>query len=390
MRRAGGVPDRKLQAFHTENALVTAGPVRKTQYTNKVPLWEGAHSTLPREGNPLAAHRASQRGQSGENGIASDIDKGKSFLAADGDGLRQAALYEQTPIGDAARASLERDIRDFGAAVDNIVASGKLPRQPVKMLGQTPLVMRLLGRDTVTGKAAAQGGVYAAPHVFDGKHPNMTPKLWKQIPAALADPVAVLDSDSKEGKAKGDLVFMLELTDADGATVVVPVALQAKGKLGARVNIVKSAYAKENSGVPANTWFLRQLKKNARYVNGQKMKRWRGVAGVYFPFEAISNASGKTIYTDADLVKLREAQPTLYQSGRGETAAPGGNEKAQRFADLPPIEADSSLWFGEGKAEEATNFQGRIGLNVRLRLVGKGCGAGSPCLKMPTEICFTI
>ena len=64
--------------------VVTAGPVRKTQYKNKVPLWEGAHSTLPREGNPLVAHRASQRGQSGENSIASDIDKGKSFLAADG------------------------------------------------------------------------------------------------------------------------------------------------------------------------------------------------------------------------------------------------------------------------------------------------------------------
>ncbi len=46
----------------------------------------------------------------------------------------------------------------FGAAVDNTVAAGVPPSQPVKMLGQTPLVMRLLGRNTVTGKAAAQGG----------------------------------------------------------------------------------------------------------------------------------------------------------------------------------------------------------------------------------------
>ncbi len=335
--------------------VVTAGPVRKTQYKNKVPLWEGAHSTLPREGNPLVAHRASQRGQSGENSIASDIDKGKSFLAADGGGLHQAALYEQTPLGDTARASLERDIRDFGAAVDNIVAAGVPPSQPVKMLGQTPLVMRLLGRNTVAGKAAAQGGVYAAPHVFDGTHPNMTPELWKQIPAALADPVAVFDSDSPAGRARGDLVFMLELTDADGATVVVPVALQAKGKLGARVNIVKSAYAKENSGVPANTWFLRQLKKNTRYVNEKKWKHWRDIgSGAASPLVVPSNASNNTVYTDADLVKLREAQPTLYQSRLDETAAPGGNEKAQRFAALPPIEADSSLWFGEGKAIEAS------------------------------------
>ena len=239
---------------------------------------------------------------------------------AQGEALQQAALYEQTPLGETARASLERDSRDFGAAVDNIVAAGKLPSSPVKMLGQTPLVMRLLGRDTVTGKAAAQGGVYAAPHVFDGTHFNMTPEMWKQIPGALADPVAVFDSDSPAGRARGDLVFMLELTDADGATVVVPVALDApKGRNQAHVNIVKSAYAKESGGVPANKWFLRQLKKNARYVNGQKMKPWLRAAGADSPLGswkdlAAANASGNRIYTDADLVKLREAQLKLYQS----------------------------------------------------------------------------
>lgn len=190
---------------------------------------------------------------------------------AEGEALHQAALYEQTPLGDAARASLERDIRDFGAAVDSIVAAGKLPSSPVKLLGQTPLVMRLLGRDTVTGKAAAQGGVYAAPHVFDGTHPNVTPEMWKQIPAALADPVAVFDSDSPAGRARGDLVFMLELTDVNGATVVVPVALDAsKGRNQAHVNIVKSAYAKESGGVPANTWFLRQLKKIPAMSTGKR------------------------------------------------------------------------------------------------------------------------
>lgn len=195
---------------------------------------------------------------------------------ADGDALRQAALYEQTPMGDAARASLERDVHDFGVAVDNIVAAGKLPSDPVKMLGQTPLVMQLLGRDTVTGKAAAQGGIHAAPHVFDGTHPNMTPEMWKQIPAAMADPIAVFDSDSPAGRARGDLVFMLELTDANGATVVVPVALQAKGKLGARINIVKSAYAKESGGVPSNHWFTRQVKKKCPLCERAKVETLAG------------------------------------------------------------------------------------------------------------------
>lgn len=271
----------------------------------------------------------------------------------DGDALRQAALYEQTPMGDAARASLERDVHDFGVAVDNIVAAGKLPSDPVKMLGQTPLVMQLLGRDTVTGKAAAQGGIYAAPHVFDGTHPNMTPEMWKQIPAAMADPIAVFDSDSPAGRAKGDLVFMLELTDANGATVVVPVALDvAKGRKQAHVNIVKSAYSKESGGVPSNHWFMRQLKKNARYMNGQKMEPWLRAAGAASPLGSLkdvaaTNTSDNRIYTDADLVNLREAQPALYQPS-AET-----RDLKQRFAAMPLIEADSTQWFGPGRAIDA-------------------------------------
>lgn len=272
---------------------------------------------------------------------------------ADGDALRQAALYEQTPMGDAARASLERDVHDFGVAVDNIVAAGKLPSDPVKMLGQTPLVMQLLGRDTVTGKAAAQGGIYAAPHVFDGTHPNMTPEMWKQIPAAMADPIAVFDSDSPAGRAKGDLVFMLELTDANGATVVVPVALDvARGRKQAHVDIVKSAYSKESGGVPSNHWFMRQFKKNARYVNGQKMEPWLRAAGAASPLGSLkdvaaTNTSDNRIYTDADLVNLREAQPALYQPSAE------ARDLKQRFAAMPLIEADSTQWFGPGRAIDA-------------------------------------
>lgn len=247
------------------------------------------------------------------------------------DALWQAVQYEQTPMGDAARASFRRDIHDFGVAVDKIAAARKrladakeeeltgeekkLLSSPVRMLGQTPLVMQLLGRDTVTGKAAAKGGIYAAPHVFDDTHPNMTSTMRKQIPAAMADPIAIFDSASPAGRANGDLVFMLELTDANGATVVVPVALDSRGKLGVQVNIAKSAYAKEDEGIPLDDWFLKQAKKNARYINRQKWKRWSIGSGATSPLVA-SNASGKKIYTEVDLVKWRRGNPALYQSAR--------------------------------------------------------------------------
>ena len=201
------------------------------------------------------------------------------------------------------------------------------------MLGQTPLVMQLLGADTVTGKAAATGGIYAAPHLFDGAHPNITPDLLQQIPAAMADPIAIFDSDNPASRAKSDLVFMLGLTDANGATLVVPVVLKATGEIpGSQINIIKSAYAKEREGIPSNTWFAKQLQKNARYMNGHKWKHWTASAGVYFPFTP-ANASKNKLYTEADLVKPREANPTLYQNGIGANAKQRLEEDAARFAE---------------------------------------------------------
>ena len=212
-----------------------------------------------------------------------------------------------------AETKLQNDIAVWEKAVDDIIAAGKVPSSPVQMLTQTPLVMNLLGTDTLTGKAAATGGIYAAPHLFDGTHPNMTPDMWKQIPAAMADPIAVFDSASPQGRADGDIVFMLELTDANGATVVVPVALDSRGKLGAQLNIAKSAYAKESNGIPSDGWFIKQAQKNARYINGQKWKRWSIGSGAASPLVA-SNASGNTIYTEIDLDKLKSAHPGFYQS----------------------------------------------------------------------------
>ena len=54
-------------------------------------------------------------------------------------------------------------------------------------------------------------------------------------------------------------------------------------------------------------------------MNGQKGKHWPRAAGADSPLGswkdlAAANAFGNRIYTDADLVKLREAHPKLYQS----------------------------------------------------------------------------
>ena len=148
-----------------------------------------------------------------------------------------------------AEQKLARDIAAWEKRVDEIGAVEKIPSNTVPMPNQTPLVMQLLGTDAATGRAASKGGIYAAPHMFDGTHPNMMPAMRKQIPAAMADPVAILDSTSPEGRTRGDIVFMLDIKDENGATVIVPVALKGRGAVsGVVISIVKSAYAKRIKG----------------------------------------------------------------------------------------------------------------------------------------------
>ena len=284
---------------------------------------------------------------------------------------------EEIRAGDEA---LKRDAAAWAGTVDGIAKAGVAPEQPVRMLSQTPLVMRLIGEDAVSKKIAAGGGVYAAPHVFDGTHPNMTPDMWKQLPEAMADPIAIFDTANPKHRGKGDVVFMVEIQDANGATVVVPVALDARGDAETiRINILKSAYAKEINGVPSNEWFKQQVKKNARYVNGQKLRRWQDSSGVYFPFTPLHNAAGNKVVTEADLVKLREANPTLYQSASGPApfaASPdaflapegSGARLAERFAALRPIEADSAHWFGEGKALPPVGVTEEMDASAKKRL----------------------
>lgn len=239
------------------------------------------------------------------------------------DALAGNDVHWQSTLRERAEQSLRNDVAMWGKQVDGIRSSGRAPSSAVQMLTQTPLVMSMLGTDTVSGNAASKGGIYASPHFFDGTHPNMTPEILKQMPAAMVDPIAIFDSAGAQNRKNGDLVFMLEVKDSKGATVVVPVTLRGKGDIpGAQVNIVKSAYSKEQGGKPNNAWFVAQAQKNARYINGQKMEDWAASAGVQFPFTP-ANLHGQNIFSEADLVNLRKAHHSMYQGRANATQARG-------------------------------------------------------------------
>lgn len=234
---------------------------------------------------------------------------GQFFSYRKGDELFQTGYtFYQGQRAATPEAKLAEDAEAWAGIVDGLK---RKPREPQRMLSQTPLVFHLLGADFRE--------VYAAPHVFDGMfpgearkghntHTNINADVLKQLPTALADPIAVFGSDSVAGR----LVFMVDVTDANGATVILPVQLEAKHGF-ATAHIVTSAYSKEKKGVPNNKWFETQAG-NLLYVNRKKEERWNTSAGSNSLW-VLSNALGKkNILTEADLGKLKESFPDMYQS----------------------------------------------------------------------------
>ncbi|MCL1981117.1 MAG: hypothetical protein FWG62_08605, partial [Proteobacteria bacterium] len=242
-----------------------------------------------------------------------------------GDGFHSSP--EEIRAGDEA---LKRDSEAWGKSVDAF-ADGTLPvRRSVTMLNQTPLVLQMLGAKNLPVNTTY--GVLKK--VLVDKH-KLPPETVKQVPAAMADPVMVFKSATQAG----DLVMMLGLKDQHGATVIVPMTLEATTPEGYTVNLATSVYGRQRVGTtkPNNQWFLNQIQDgNLLYQNKQKSRDWAAMVGLSLPPTHRSISAKNTVHTEADLVKLREANPELYQS-----AAP---------VDTPTFRN----WFGDSKVVDAT------------------------------------
>ena len=250
----------------------------------------------------------------------------------------------------------EKLAQEVAAWSDQIDQMQTKPSQPVLMLKQTPLVMHLVGADFHKLKAH--------PHVFDGffpwaerssathhSHPEMTREVLKQLPTALADPVAIFKDDRRQGS----YTFMLELADAEGKTVVAPVSFNAHGPRGAELNLLKTAFGKNG-----NLWFELQLRNNAVYVNQKKMRQWVESNDAFQHPEDVSNSGTNplrglqdvlphNILTEDDLVKAKEAFPGLYQesnAGQRGSFSPLTNTIALTpNADLSTFAHEMSHWY---------------------------------------------
>lgn len=207
--------------------------------------------------------------------------------------------------------ALREDADAWADTLQAFIAQNLSPRKSVPMLRQTPLVLQMLGAENLPVETTYN----VLKKVLVEKH-KLPVETIQQVPAAMADPVMVFRSATQGG----DLVMMLDVKDRNGSTIVVPIALKQDSPAGYSINLAPSVYAKNSadSGKPNNRWFINQVQSgNLLYRNQKKSRAWEAMVGLQLPPTHFTNTGKQRLFTDNDLVKLREANPSLYQEDIG-------------------------------------------------------------------------
>lgn len=169
--------------------------------------------------------------------------------------------YMQTK---SANEKLLEDENNFSGIVDEYKAGTLNETKPYKVM-TTPLAINLAGGKILP--VTIDGG--RINHIFEKHFDGMTPDILKQLPRAFADPIMVLDSYS------GRKVVVLDLKDAQGSTIIVPLDLDVS-RDRYKVNAINSAYGKGGANGTNYNWFIEHNIKKGRvaYVNKEKTAKW--------------------------------------------------------------------------------------------------------------------
>ena len=211
-----------------------------------------------------------------------------------------------------ARLKLSIDKKKWSRIIDNI---SSYKRSDLISVMDTPAVLQLVGVKDLPIK------MYVSKY-FDMKtgagknnqHKTVTNKMWKQLPSALVDPIAIFPSKT----VNGSIVVITEITDSNKKQSIVALELSASVANNITINRIKSFYPKDNAS--ANTWFYNNFsdKNNPPlYINEQKTTRWFTRNGLQLPYQ-VNQSSGyfnKSIPNENDLSNYRNANSNIfYQS----------------------------------------------------------------------------
>lgn len=224
--------------------------------------------------------------------------------------LENQAGYNQ--LNQDARLKLSIDKKKWSKIIDNI---SSYKRDDLIRVMDTPAVLQLVGVNDLPIKMYVSK--YWDMKTGAGKnnqHKTVTNKMWKQLPSALVDPIAIFPSKT----VNGSIVIMTEITDSNKKQSVVALELSANVAKNITINRIKSFYPKDNAS--ANTWFYNNFadKNNPPlYINEQKTTRWFTRRGLQLPYQ-VNQSSGyfnKSIPNEKDLSNYRNANSNIfYQS----------------------------------------------------------------------------
>ena len=237
-------------------------------------------------------------------------NEGNKVKIKNSPGQNDGTLFQSEEQNDQLKAKekLQAESQAWAQKIDNLEQK---PNQDVLMLKQTPLAMHLVGADF---KA-----LFATPHLFDrlfvgkdGSQSTFGKEEFKQLPVALADPVAVFDQEN------GRKLFLIDLQTKSGAPILVPVEFNAK-KDFATVNLAVTAFAKEKDGKPKIGW-VKTYADNLVYVNKKKISSLDTSAGAN-SLGVLLTRNTDSVRTEKDLVNLQSQYPGYYQNQSGPRGA---------------------------------------------------------------------
>lgn len=197
--------------------------------------------------------------------------------------------------------------------IDAVLQGGHNPI-PI-YLGETPAVLRRLGASQLP---MGMGEDVADKSLFDH---GVSSREMKALADAIADPVAVVDSEAKNAPVDS-LVVITDLVKSDGRPIIV--AVHPEQLLDrTEANSVASVYPKDNAKQTVARWLATKL----RYVNNEKRPEWQRFTGVQFPRKIPAPGAGKIVLSEKEFVK-------------GDFVAVWGKDPFQAAAKLPPTIID--------------------------------------------------
>lgn len=255
----------------------------------------------------------------GENGevlpsVVNDFEGSSAYHQSAREYAHNVPSDKLTKKGMAER-QLDADEKSFADSVDRFIAGKE--KSPMVRVMTTPLVLELTGAEVLPVEIAKTD----LEKILNGKHAgDMTPEIMKQLPRALTNPIMIFKSYAGPNGEERRVV-VVDLKDNNGATIVVPFELKATNtERRYIVNRITSVYGKtgKKTRAPSYEWFGRQLENGSLlYANRKKAinEILRRSPNWPIPEEKVNSLlSAPNVANEEDLVKLKNENPTYYQT----------------------------------------------------------------------------